>query len=614
MRTRVITRSVLIGLACFFAAAARADTWVQIREVGLRGAYNPLRRPTRIAVQVTNPGTREQTLDLRASTSLAYLPEISPRYVAHSRISLRAGESRLVEVPMVLPLRQYPTLTAELYDAEGKLLGRDQLELASHMQKEGPVAIVCAAPAVCEQIESAIRTAGKARNTAGGQQSLRFVNLGNPPAMGWPLSTASTVVVAVPEAQLSTVQKQALETYLRGGGRLLLVEDLLRGRASSPASFLAPYRLDRAERAAQAVGHGELHDLSGMNDPRLGEMGARPSWIRPSGIEKVVGGLATHFQFPGLGWLLGWMAAYTLAVGVLNFAILRRIGRREWGWITMPALSVLFACGLYVASAARRPAQIGLDDLSVYWMDDRSNTAAVERRLRISSPHAGKIRLQVSGDNSFEGSLELLDAGRGHGSILKSSAGNPWSLYLGDPLEFQFPIAQWAFVDLELSGIRNLAGTVRRQGAGVLRNETGQDFRQAVYVTESKIFFLGELMAGAESDLAAARAAPTDNLNIIRIGPADERSPAQKGPSSADKPVLEIDPATGRQGGKEAEPFFLISELIPQAKEDRKAWLGGSSGVFLGLSKDSPGGAEMEGRTYLRRQYLVTIVSFGREP
>ncbi|MFO7274695.1 MAG: hypothetical protein DIU55_007485 [Bacillota bacterium] len=63
-------------------------------------------------------------------------------------------------------------------------------------------------------------------------------------------------------------------------------------------------------------------------------------------------------QIPDWGlppvWLVGLvLGGYLVAVGPVNYLVLRRLDRREWGWVTVPLLSLLFLGAVYGMGAGR---------------------------------------------------------------------------------------------------------------------------------------------------------------------------------------------------------------------------------------------------------------------
>lgn len=88
---------------------------------------------------------------------------------------------------------------------------------------------------------------------------------------------------------------------------------------------------------------------------------------------------ATAFQFarlfseqggqrpvvPGLG---AFVVAYVAVVGPINALVLRRFGRRELAWATVPLVTVVFTAGAFLGATTARPPSGGAVRLS-YWTD-----------------------------------------------------------------------------------------------------------------------------------------------------------------------------------------------------------------------------------------------------
>ncbi len=56
---------------------------------------------------------------------------------------------------------------------------------------------------------------------------------------------------------------------------------------------------------------------------------------------------------PDISWLLVAILGYALIVGPVNLMVLRRIGRRELAWVTVPVISVLAVAGFWLAGRSR---------------------------------------------------------------------------------------------------------------------------------------------------------------------------------------------------------------------------------------------------------------------
>ena len=50
---------------------------------------------------------------------------------------------------------------------------------------------------------------------------------------------------------------------------------------------------------------------------------------------------------PPIGGLLVLLFGYIVLIGPINYLVLRRLDRREWAWVTMPVLIVVFTVGAF---------------------------------------------------------------------------------------------------------------------------------------------------------------------------------------------------------------------------------------------------------------------------
>lgn len=61
---------------------------------------------------------------------------------------------------------------------------------------------------------------------------------------------------------------------------------------------------------------------------------------------------------PSLDLLLALFAAYVLLVAPLLYVLLKKLDKREWAWVAIPAFSILFSVGIYMIGASKKSAAI----------------------------------------------------------------------------------------------------------------------------------------------------------------------------------------------------------------------------------------------------------------
>jgi len=484
-------------VALLLCAVAQAE--VTIGEVGLSGYIS--RGPNRVTVEISNPSSSPQEFTLRLSMRTS-----GPDEGAYTdrRLRLEGGESRKVDLPFYFV--QGTKLVVLEIGPDGQVVASAEKQVTS---PEGRVvAVVCSSTPTCTATAQAIRAGNSIEERNAREQKLKLILLEQPPESWVAYNPASSVVVA---GQISSpASRAAIVDYARLGGNVIIATDL------APRDFLAEYRVPG--RREVAVGHGlvtflasatgtEMEDAFHDETPQGGEpvislaFGLTPNWL----LSRV----GTRFEFPRLWWLIGWMATYTVLIGLVNFLVLRRIGKIELAWITVPALALIFGVVFYAFSMHGKMRNFALDEVSVCWMDDKSARGALSQNVRVSSPRlrdvtlripASSIMHSVDSDPLFRVS-EVADIWSEH---RVSRSENVPDVMIDSAQHVQLEMLRFSFRDLSFESFENFPGTVRLYD-GHLKNSTGQTFREAALVDfEKREFYdLGNIGDGAEVEAFA---------------------------------------------------------------------------------------------------------------
>ena len=186
---------------------------------------------------------------------------------------------------------------------------------------------------------------------------------------------------------------------------LALSGELTAGRALATVG-------DRAVAAERAYGNGVV-TLIGF-DPStpwiVDSKGAQGLWrnLLPA---RAAGGLAIvddnqlvsavsqlpALALPPIGGLLGLLGAYILLIGPINYLVLRRLDRREWAWVTMPVLIVVFAVGAYGFGAALRGSNLIVNEIAIVRGAPGATDGVAQVYLGLFSPSRGTYQVQVPG-------------------------------------------------------------------------------------------------------------------------------------------------------------------------------------------------------------------------
>jgi hypothetical protein len=489
------------GFVLAFAASLIADSNLRIADVGLHG-YSGTTSAVRLIVR--NPSPQAQTIHLHVAAS----SENGVTNTITTDVRLSSGEQRELELPMLIPGGK-TAITADATTG-GAVFGHDKYERLLRQNKL--IVLMCASESVCKSAQSQIQFSGSIEERADKNRQTEFEAVDDPRDHWWAYWAGSAIVLAMPTAAFTPAQRAALEGFVRGGGRLVLLEDEI----ADPA-FLSAYRQGPAPPHGERVGKGTLFRVSGLSANQLGDvfvgqnlrgiLGEIYTWRNSDQTNWLSRRFATSFDFPRLGWILIWLAVYTVMIGVLNFAVLRRLRHLEFGWISVCGLALLFAAGFYFSSASRRPKNFRLDNLATYYLDSRSPLAVAEYNLRISAPERRDVLVSVADPAVF--ATSNFAAGEANSQIWaemnrqQMQERRTYDIRLGPPSQVELPMLKWSFDDLNLVGLHEFSGAVHFVAPNRLRNDTGQRFDEAVYLdyNSNALYALPALATGGEIQL-----------------------------------------------------------------------------------------------------------------
>lgn len=621
----------IAAIVLAIAPAAFASDQIRIVEIGLKGYYYQ-GTPTRLRVAILHGDSQPAKIQIRVLVHNFWGERVQRTDTFSTHLSLAPNEQRIVDIPVLLLYSPRSTLEVQELDANGKGITEDTQPLESPLSGN-LIAVLCSQPAVCEQIQSQISFSGSQAEQTGKGKVVRFAAVSDPPEEFWGYSPARTVILARPLAGMSLAQRQALESCVREGYALIVMED------QSPVSdFLSPYKPGGSAVSATAMGEGRIVWIPSVAGKQLGDLYAGASmtsavmgWQPGFGVRDVLSWVrkrvGTRFQFPTLVWLLIWLGVYILIAGVGNFVLLRKLDRREWSWITLPGISIIFACAMYFSSSANRPHELRGDDIAIYWMDEKSPVAFIERGQRISSNHRQAVAVTtntdeiLAGDRNNTGQALIADM---FGGVTDENPLNHWDVTLDPSTTVDLRMLQWSFRDIEFVGPEIEDGTVSRIDDTHFRNGTGRNFRQGMYVDAANVYFFGAIPSGSQFDLAAAVA-----MKPLRQATGCSPCSAMGFPSELSNvdynqanPAVQLDNALpGRDAvqamedvqGTARKPFDL-SELIRAWPPNSGQAFEARSGIFFGLADEAEPRISFPGKHFLAKGYSLTVVSYEPKP
>ncbi len=101
---------------------------------------------------------------------------------------------------------------------------------------------------------------------------------------------------------------------------------------------------------------------------------------------------------PATSGLLVLLIGYIVLVGPVNYLVLRALDRREWAWVTVPALIVVFAAGSFGIGALTRGSEVIVHEVAIVRGAPGTDQAGVQSWLGIFSPSRATFQVRVPGD------------------------------------------------------------------------------------------------------------------------------------------------------------------------------------------------------------------------
>jgi len=228
-----------------------------------------------------------------------------------------------------------------------------------------------------------------------------------------------------------------------------------------------------------------------------GAPGGGPGMQNIWGILNVLNNLPSTAA-PSVGLFVALISLYILALGPLNYLVLRRLRRQELSWITIPALAVLFCLGTFLFALQGKGRDVLLNAISVVHLDSAAGARPVESYVGLFSPTRSDYHLAVPG-------VVLPEALPANGSWgTRPGDATPLGLRFqqGEPTVVDFTnMNMWSLRAVRLRGQTTLPGAIESRlhvGAGgtivgSVTNRTGRRLVGVGLVTAGGAQLLGAL-------------------------------------------------------------------------------------------------------------------------
>lgn len=203
---------------------------------------------------------------------------------------------------------------------------------------------------------------------------------------------------------------------------------------------------------------------------------------------------------PPTGGLLALLGGYIVLIGPVNYLVLRRLDRREWAWVTMPLLIVLFAGAAYAYGAVLRGLDVIVHEVAVVRGAPNATEGTAQVYLGIFSPTRGTYQVDVPGGALLTSTI--------NGDFM-GGAGGALDIVQGDPAQIRDLVVGFGSLRMVRAekpttvpqveaDLRLENGTLR----GTVRNASQQRLERPAIVLGTSVVVLQDLDPGAQADVS----------------------------------------------------------------------------------------------------------------
>ena len=223
---------------------------------------------------------------------------------------------------------------------------------------------------------------------------------------------------------------------------------------------------------------------------------------------------------PPITGLLALLIAYIVLIGPINYLVLKRLDRREWAWVTMPILIVVFAAGAYAYGAVLRGSDVIVNEIAIVRGAPGATEGSAQAYLGVFSPSRSVYQVSVPGGALLSTSINGdMFGGVGTATVLDVLQGDPArvrDLAVGfgslRTIRAETPVA----VPLVEADLRLEDGRLK----GTVKNASTQVLERPAVVLGQTVAVLDDLEPGAEAsvDVAVQSGQFTQSLSDKVVG------------------------------------------------------------------------------------------------
>ncbi len=102
-------------------------------------------------------------------------------------------------------------------------------------------------------------------------------------------------------------------------------------------------------------------------------------------------------DLPPIEQLFALLLGYIVLIGPINYLILRKLDKREWAWVTIPALVAVFAVGSYALGATLKGSDVIVNEITVVRAAQGTGRGIGQAYIGIYSPNRRTFDVRIPG-------------------------------------------------------------------------------------------------------------------------------------------------------------------------------------------------------------------------
>jgi hypothetical protein len=226
-----------------------------------------------------------------------------------------------------------------------------------------------------------------------------------------------------------------------------------------------------------------------------------------SGIEEILGYIES-MELPSIAVVLFLFLLYLALAGPVNYMVLNKIDKREWSWVSIPALSIVFAVLIYGMGYNTKGGDIVMNTVSVVNMDSDSRGGDLTNYVGVFIPRRGDYRIDVDRDalltlnNQYYGYSNPTSGDSGSGIVEAR-------IIQGRPAQIQFDnVNIWTMKTFKMDTQRVDFGSIEAdlyyemgKIQGTIENKTPYPLEDFVVYTENAYTKVGNIAAGEKKNV-----------------------------------------------------------------------------------------------------------------